>query len=79
MTTLYRSCKWKLQVFGREHGMPHFHVWTPEGAAVVAIGTLTVLSGSVDMSILEEARKWAKSHSAEVAAEWFRLNPEKGP
>ncbi len=31
MTTLYSDRKWKLQVFGREHGLPHFHVWTPDG------------------------------------------------
>lgn len=77
MTTLYRDRKWKLQVFGREHGMPHFHVWTPDGAAVVAIGTLEVLSGSVDARIPTDARDWARSHSAEIAAEWLRLNPEK--
>ena len=29
MTTLYRNRNWKLQIFGREHGVPHFHVWTP--------------------------------------------------
>lgn len=77
MTTLYRDRKWKLQVFGREHGIPHFHVWTTDGAAVVAIGTLAVLSGSVDAGILAEAREWAKSHSAQIAGEWDRLNPEK--
>jgi Domain of unknown function (DUF4160) len=77
MTTLYSNGKWKLQVFGREHGMPHFHVWTPEDAAVVAIGTLTVLSGSVEASILADARAWARSHATEIMAEWLRLNPEK--
>lgn len=77
MTTLYRDRKWKLQVFGREHGVPHFHVWTPDGAAVVATGTLAVLSGCVDAGTLAEAREWARSHSAEITAEWLRLNPEK--
>lgn len=77
MTTLYDDGKWKLQVFGREHGMPHFHVWTPDGAAVVAINTLAVLAGSVDASILTEAREWARSQSAQISAEWLRLNPEK--
>lgn len=77
MTTLHRSRNWKLQIFGREHGVPHFHVWTPDGAAVVAIGSLEVLSGSVEASILAEAREWAKSHSMELAAEWLRLNPDK--
>lgn len=77
MTTLHRGSRWKLQVFGREHGVPHFHVWTPDDAAVLAIDTLKVLSGSVDASALAEAREWARSHGAEIAAEWRKLNPEK--
>lgn len=77
MTTLHRDRKWKIQVFGREHGMPHFHVWTPDGAAVLAIDTLAVLSGSVDANALAEAREWVKSHGTEIAAEWIKLNPEK--
>jgi hypothetical protein len=77
MTTLHRARNWKLQVFGREHGVPHFHVWTPDAAAVVAIDTLAVLSGAVDAKALEEARTWASAHRAELSAEWRRLNPEK--
>ena len=45
MTTMHRDRNWKIQVFGREHGVPHFHVWTPNAAAVIAIETLAVLSG----------------------------------
>ncbi len=77
MATLHRARNWKIQVFGREHGVPHFHVWTPNAAAVVAIDTLAVLSGSVDTGVLEEARAWATGHRAELTAEWRRLNPEK--
>lgn len=77
MTTLHRDRNWKTQVFGREHGVPHFHVWTPNTAAVIAIETLTVLSGAVDAKTLEEARAWADTHRGELLAEWRRLNPEK--
>ena len=77
MTTMYRDRNWKIQVFGREHGIPHFHVWTPNAAAVISIETLAVLSGAVDAKTLEEARAWANSHRAELLAEWRRLNPEK--
>ena len=77
MATLHRARNWKIQVFGREHGIPHFHVWTPDAAAVVAIETLTVLSGSVDAKVLEEATSWAAEHRVELMAEWRRLNPEK--
>jgi hypothetical protein len=77
MATLHRDRNWKIQVFGREHGVPHFHVWTPDAAAVIAIETLAVLSGAVDARTLEEARAWANAHRAELLAEWRRLNPEK--
>jgi hypothetical protein len=77
MTTMRRDRNWKIQVFGREHGVPHFHVWTPNAEAVIAIETLAVLSGAVDAKTLEEARAWAEAHRAELLAEWRRLNPEK--
>ena len=77
MTTMHRDRNWKIQVFGREHGVPHFHTWTPNAAAVIAIDTLAVLSGAVDAKTLEGVRAWADAHRAELLAEWRRLNPEK--
>ncbi len=77
MTTMRRDRNWKIQVFGREHGVPHFHVRTPNAAAVVAIETLAVLSGAVDAKTLDEARDWAKTQREKLLAEWRRLNPEK--
>jgi hypothetical protein len=58
-------------------GVPHFHVWTPNAAAVIAIETLAVLSGAVDAKTLDDARAWADTHRIELLAEWRRLNPEK--
>lgn len=63
-------------MFGREHGLPHFHVWTPDCAAVIAIESLRVLNGSVPPGILTEARQWAASHKTSIISEWRRLNPE---
>ena len=77
MTTLHRARSWKIQVLGREHGVPHFHLWSPNAAAVTAIETLAVLSGSVEAKALEEARSWAAGHRGQLIAAWRRLNPEK--
>jgi Domain of unknown function (DUF4160) len=77
MTTMHRDRNWKIQMFGREHGVPHFHVWTPNAAAVIAIETLAVLSGAIDANTLEEARAWADAHRVELLTEWRRLNPGK--
>lgn len=77
MTTMHRDRNWKIQVFGREHGIPHFHVWAPDAATVLAIETLAVLSGAMGANILDEVRAWADAHRTELFAEWYRLNPEK--
>jgi hypothetical protein len=74
---MHRDRNWKIQVFGREHGVSHFHVWTPGAVAVIAIDALAVLSGAADAKTLEEVRGWADAHRAELVAEWRRLNPEK--
>ena len=62
-------------VFGREHGLPHFHVWTADCAAVIAIEGLRVLSGSVPPEILAAAKQWAASHKTAILSEWHKLNP----
>lgn len=75
MTTMHRAPGWLLRVYGREHGIPHFHISCPDGQAVVAIDSLTVLAGHVPAAVLHEARAWAAVHGAELLAEWQQLNP----
>lgn len=76
MTTMHRSRNWIIKMFGDEHGIPHFHLFCPEGRAVVAIASGQVLAGSVPAKSLAEAIKWSDAHRAELLAEWKRLNPE---
>jgi hypothetical protein len=77
MTTMHRTGRWILKVYGLEHGIAHFHLLTPNGRAVVAIEDGTVLAGSAPKRALAEARAWAKEHVPELLAEWRRLNPQR--
>ena len=74
MVTLHRGASWKIAVYGREHGVPHFHI---EGAGYrcsVAIATLEVIVGRVPPQVLHGARIWARTHRAELLKAWRELN-----
>ncbi|WP_183351235.1 DUF4160 domain-containing protein [Geomonas paludis] len=74
MTRLHHNRNWKIEVFGREHGIPHFHLRWPEGRASISIDTLEVLVGIPPRDILLEARAWARVNRARIWDEWQKLN-----
>lgn len=74
MVTLHRGASWKIAVYGREHGVPHFHIEGPGHRCSVAIATLEVIVGHVPPAILREARKWARAHKTELHEAWQELN-----
>jgi hypothetical protein len=76
MTTMHRTRNWLIKVYGSEHGISHFHVHSPDGRAAIAIKDGAVLSGSLPKKPLAEARAWAVDHTADLLAEWRKLNPE---
>ena len=75
MVTLYRAPTWKIAVYGRDHGVPHFHVEARGWRCSVAIGTLEVIIGSYESRQLDAAIAWAAAHQAELMAKWNELNP----
>jgi hypothetical protein len=74
MTRLHHNRNWKIEVFGREHGIPHFHLNWPGGRASIAIETLVVLVGDPPADVLAEARNWALKNRDRIRGEWQRLN-----
>jgi len=76
MTTLERRRKWKISVYGREHGMPHVHVTGPDFRAVVEITTGTVLVGHLPAQVLMNVRDWLAAHQTDVLAQWQAHNPD---
>jgi hypothetical protein len=74
MTRLHHNRNWKIEVFGREHGVPHFHLRWPDGRASLDIETFEVIIGNPPALILTEARKWAQENKQRILAEWYKLN-----
>lgn len=74
MVTLTRGPNWKIAVYGREHGVPHFHIEGPGFRCSVSIATGEVIIGSVPASVLKAAKAWATDHKAEISATWQELN-----
>lgn len=75
MVTVHRGANWKISVYAREHGVPHFHIEGPGFRASVAIATMEVIVGGVPAKVLREALAFAAEHLAELQAKWQELNP----
>ena len=75
MVTLYRQASWKIAVYGREHGVPHFHVEGPGFRCSVAITTGELIIGNAPSGVLTAARAWARENVASLMAKWQELNP----
>ena len=52
MVTLHRAAAWQIAVYGRDHGIPHFHVEGPGFRGSVTIETLELIVGAVPAAIL---------------------------
>ncbi|MPZ31212.1 MAG: DUF4160 domain-containing protein [Rhodospirillales bacterium] len=74
MVTLYREAAWRIAVYGRDHGTPHFHIEGPGFRASVSIEALELIVGAVPAAILRAARNWARRHQSELMATWRELN-----
>lgn len=75
MVTMHRGPNWKVSVYGREHGVAHFHIEGPGFRASVGIAALEVIVGAVPTKVLGDAIAWAREHQAELRAKWQELNP----
>ena len=74
MVTVYRGAGWKIAVYGRDHGIPHFHVEGPGFRCSVAIATGELIIGSAPAGVLEEATAWARQNRETLLAKWQELN-----
>ncbi len=74
MATVHRNSGWKITVYRREHGVPHFHV---EGAGYrcsLTIATGELIIGSAPPGVLNAARLWARENEVDLLAKWKELN-----
>jgi hypothetical protein len=68
---------WKIEVFGREHGIPHFHMRLPDGRASISIETFEIIIGNPPALVLAEAIAWARENRELILIEWQKLNRRK--
>lgn len=70
----FASCA--IQVYPRDHGVPHFHVVLADGdRCAVAIGSLEVLAGRMSPGArLAEALAWAEAHRETLRTAWEEVN-----
>jgi hypothetical protein len=60
MPTLQRFARCRLDMYSREHGMPHFHLIDNEDRrASYAIATLALIVGDLRAKDVAEALEWA--------------------
>jgi hypothetical protein len=71
---MHRGHGWKIAVYAREHGVPHFHVEGPGSRCSVSIETLDVIIGTAPAGVLRVARAWADDHRAVRLRKWEELN-----
>ena len=64
-----------IRMYFRDHNPPHFHIDTPDSAALMAIRTLEVFDGKVDRRAEREAADWATANRAVLWAAWKEYNP----
>lgn len=61
-----------IQMYYREHGVPHFHAVYGEDRASFAIDSLDLLEGGVPRRVRALVLEWAADHRAELVANWER-------
>ena len=75
MVTLHRASGWKVALYAKDHGPPHFHLEGPDYRCTVTIATLAVVIGSAPRPALRAALEWAAQNRALLENAWQELNP----
>jgi hypothetical protein len=68
-----------IQFFFGDHPPPHFHLRFAEHRALIVIGTLELLEGSLPQPKLDRVRAWAKEHEGELIECWKRAAARQNP
>jgi hypothetical protein len=74
MVTMHRGQGWKIAVYAREHGVPHFHIEGPDYRCSVSIETLDAIIGTAPAGVMRSATGWARTNRPALLAKWKELN-----
>lgn len=61
-----------IQIYYGDHPPPHFHARYAGNLAKIAIGTLTVIDGSLPSRALTLVLEWASAHQSELRTAFER-------
>ncbi|WP_373486446.1 DUF4160 domain-containing protein [Blastomonas sp.] len=74
MVTMHRSANWKIAIYSRDHGVPHFHIEGPDFRCSITIMSFDLIVGTVPATVLKDALAWARSHQDVLLSTWQELN-----
>ena len=74
MVTVHHGPAWKLSVYGREHGVPHFHIEGPGYRCAIGIATLPPIVGRAPPAVLRAVCARARYNQAALLRTWRELN-----
>jgi hypothetical protein len=72
MPTISRFYGIAIQMFFKQHGLPHFHARYEGQSATFAIETLAMLQGELPPRAERLVREWAELHRDALMANWER-------
>ncbi len=68
-----------IQMFWRDHEPPHCHAMYAEHEALIEIGTLSILRGSLPPRALALVLEWASRHRQELLEDWNECRQLRPP
>jgi hypothetical protein len=71
---MFRGSNWKIAVYGRDHGKPHFHIEGADFRCSVSIADFERIVGSVPPLVMREALAWARLNQGALMQTWQELN-----
>ena len=74
MPTVVKLGRVQIRMFADDHAPPNFHVWTPDGEALVLIDGLIMSRGVLRKQDFEVAMEWARDNIDLLQEYWIKLN-----
>ncbi len=68
-----------IQMYWDEHAPPHFHALYAEHEALIDIGTLAIIRGSLPQRALALVLEWATLHRNELTENWRLCETKQSP
>ena len=68
-----------IQMYWDEHAPPHFHALYGEFEALIDLGTMAIIRGSLPRRALALVREWATLHPNELKEDWQLCETKQSP